>query len=89
MRTFNYAAILMVLSIFWVPWVNANDLSADYLYGRWAIDKQNCSSADSEYMEFNKNGTFEGTRTGQAIGPAKASGIGQAGRRRIHHAGGV
>jgi len=65
-RAFNYATILMVLSIFWVPWANAADLSADYLYGRWVIGDQDCSSPDSEYMEFNKNGTFAGLRTGNA-----------------------
>ena len=66
MRAFNYAIILVVLSVFLVPWANAADLSADYLHGRWIIDEQNCSSPDSEYIEFNKNGTFEGTRTGKA-----------------------
>ena len=66
MRTFRYVTILVVLGVFLVPWANAADLSADYLYGRWVIDEQNCSSADSEYIKFNKNGTFEGTRTGQA-----------------------
>ena len=66
MRVFNYATILVVLSVLLVPWANAADLSADYLDGRWVIDEQNCSSPDSEYMEFNKNGTFEGTRTGKA-----------------------
>ena len=66
MRVFNYATILVVLSVFLVLGANAADLSADYLYGRWVIDEQNCSSPDSEFMEFNKNGTFEGTRTGQA-----------------------
>ena len=65
-RIFTWVTMLVVLAIFWVPWANAADLSADYLYGRWVIDDQNCSSPDSEYMEFNKNGTFEGTRTGQA-----------------------
>jgi hypothetical protein len=66
MRTFNYATILVLLSVLLVPWANAADLSADYLYGRWVIDEQNCSSPDSEYIEFSKNGTFEGTRTGNA-----------------------
>jgi hypothetical protein len=65
-RAFKYATILVILSVFLVPWVNAADLSADYLYGRWVIDDQNCSSPDSEYIEFSKNGTFEETRTGQA-----------------------
>ena len=65
-RAFNYATILVVLSVFLVPGANAADLSAEYLYGRWVIDKQNCSSPDSEYIEFNKNGTFEGMRTGKA-----------------------
>ncbi len=65
-RAFNYATILVALSVFLVPWANAADLSAEYLHGRWVIDDQNCSSADSEYIEFNKNGTFEGTRTGKA-----------------------
>jgi hypothetical protein len=66
MRTLSYAAILVVLSVFLVPWAHAADLSADYLAGRWVIDDQNCSSPDSEYIEFNKNGTFEVTRTGEA-----------------------
>jgi hypothetical protein len=66
MRTFNFVTTLVVLSVFLVPWANAADLSADYIHGRWVIDEQNCSSPDSEYMEFNKNGTFEGMRTGQA-----------------------
>ena len=65
-RTVKYATIFVVLSVFLVPWANAADLSTDYLYGRWVIDDQDCSSPDSEYMEFNKNGTFEGTRTGNA-----------------------
>jgi hypothetical protein len=65
-RTFKSATILVVLSFFLVPWANAADLSANYLYGRWVINAQNCKSPDSEYMEFNKNGTFEGSRTGTA-----------------------
>jgi hypothetical protein len=65
-RIFTWVTMLVMLAVFWVPSANAADLSADYLYGRWVIDEQNCSSPDSEYMEFNKNGTFEGTRTGQA-----------------------
>jgi len=66
MRAFNYATILVLLSIFWAPWVNADDLSTEYLHGRWVVDDQNCSSPDSEYIEFSKNGTFAGTRTGKA-----------------------
>ena len=65
-RAFIYATILGVLGVFLVPGAIAADLSAGYLHGRWVIDDQNCSSPDSEYMEFNKNGTFEGTRTGKA-----------------------
>ena len=66
MRVFKYAIILVVLSAFLVPWAKAADLSADYLHGRWVIDEKNCSSPDPEYIEFNKNGTFAGTRTGKA-----------------------
>ena len=65
-RAFNYAILFVVLGVLGVTWANAADLSADYLHGRWAIDYQDCSSPDAEYMEFNKNGTFEGTRTGNA-----------------------
>ena len=65
-RIFNYATIFMVLSVFVLSHANAADLSADYLHGRWVIDYQDCNSPDAEYMEFNKNGTFEGTRTGKA-----------------------
>jgi hypothetical protein len=66
MRVFNYATILVVLGVFLVPGAIAADLSAGYLHGRWVIDDQNCKSPDSEYMEFNKNGTFAGTRTDNA-----------------------
>ena len=65
-RAFNYATILVVLSLFLVPGAIAADLSAGYLHGRWVIDDQNCKSPDSEYMEFSKKGTFEGTRKGNA-----------------------
>ncbi len=70
MRVFNYATILVVLSVFLVPCANAADLSADQRYGRWVIDEQNCSSPDSEYIEFKKNSTFEATRTskGEIVG---------------------
>ena len=66
MRALNYATILVLLSICWAPWVSAADLSTEYLHGRWVIDDKNCSSPDSEYIEFNKNGTFAGLRTGNA-----------------------
>ena len=65
-RALSYAAIGVVLSMLWAPWATAADLSANYLYGRWVIDEQKCSSPDSEYIEFNKNGTFKGTRAGKA-----------------------
>ena len=65
-RTFNCVAIFMVLGLFLAPWASAGDLTPEYLIGRWVIDDQDCSSPDSEYIEFNKNGTFEGTRTGKA-----------------------
>ena len=65
-RAFNCVAIFVVLGVFLAPWANAGDLSAEYLYGHWVIDDQNCSSPDSEYFEFRKNGTFESTRTGKA-----------------------
>jgi hypothetical protein len=58
--------MLAVLSLFFVPWATAGDLSAEYLYGRWVIDAANCSSPDSEYVVFRRNGTFESTRTGRA-----------------------
>ena len=66
MRAFNYSAILMVLCVFLVSGANATDLSVDYLSGRWVIDAKDCSSPTSEVIEFNKNGTFLGTRNGEA-----------------------
>jgi hypothetical protein len=64
-RTLTSALIVVLVSVFFVPCVSAEELSTEYLYGRWAIDAQNCNSPDSEYMEFRKNGTFENTRTGK------------------------
>jgi hypothetical protein len=64
-RLFIYVAILVVLSVFLVSGVNAGDLSAEYLHGRWAIDTKDCSSPNSEYLEFRKNGTFQSDRAGQ------------------------
>jgi hypothetical protein len=66
MRVFNYATVLMVLSVFLVSGANGTDLSADYLSGRWAIDAEDCSSPTSEVIEFNQNGTFVGARNGIA-----------------------
>ena len=65
-RTFTCAMILAALCVFFVPWVHAGDVTPDYLYGRWVIDDKNCSSPNSEYIEFRKNGTFECTRMGKA-----------------------
>jgi hypothetical protein len=65
-RKLTFVPIVLLLSIFFVPLVTAGDLATEYLYGRWAIDVENCSSPDSEYMVFRKNGTFENTRTGKA-----------------------
>ena len=64
MRAFNYATILMVLCVFLVSGAHATDLSVDYLSGRWVIDAEDCSSPTSEFVEFNKNGTFVGNRNG-------------------------
>lgn len=41
---------------------DAADLSAEYLFGRWVINEQNCGSADSEYIVLRENRTFEVTR---------------------------
>ena len=64
-RKFTFAVIMVLLGVSFVPCVNAEDLSMEYLYGRWVVDAQSCASPDSEYMEFRKNGTFENTRTGK------------------------
>ena len=37
-RVFNYATILVVLSVFLVPWAIVENLSASFLHGRWVID---------------------------------------------------
>lgn len=65
-RAIKFTTILVVLSLFMVPWANAGDLPEGYLYGRWVVDEQNCSSPDSEYFVFRENGTFESTRAGKA-----------------------
>ena len=64
-RVFNFVAIFVVISVFLAPLATAGDLSPEYLYGRWVIAEPNCSTPDSEYYEFRKNGTFESTRTGK------------------------
>ena len=67
MRVFNRTTIcLVLLSFFWVPAASTVDFSAEYRQGRWVIDNQSCASPDSEYIEFYKNGTILGTRTGRA-----------------------
>ena len=45
--------------------VHAQELPPDYLYGRWIIDDKNCGSADAEYIVFDKNHTFEVSRSGR------------------------
>ena len=63
MGAFNYAAIIVVVCLSFVSGANATDLSEDYFTGRWVINSQNCSSSTSEYIDFNKNGTFIGIRS--------------------------
>jgi len=66
-RALKYATIFVVLSVFLVPWVHAEeDMSAEYLYGLWVIDDEKCGSPNSETIEFRTNGTFECTRSGKA-----------------------
>ncbi len=47
--------------------VFADDISASYLIGKWALDSaKDCSSDDSVYIIFNKAGSFEFGRSGRA-----------------------
>ena len=64
-RALKYTTLFVFLCMFLVPCVHAGELSAEYLYGRWVIDAQDCSSPDSETLEFRKNGTFESARAGK------------------------
>ena len=64
-RALNCVTLLMAVSIFLAPWANAEDLSQEYLHGRWVIDEQNCGSEKAEFIEFRKDGTFECIRTGR------------------------
>jgi hypothetical protein len=65
-RLFKCAAILIFLALFPVPWANGGDLSEEYVQGRWAINAQDCSSSNSEYIEIYRNGTYLSTRSGKA-----------------------
>ena len=64
-RALKCVVIFMALSVLLTPWALAGDLSPEYLYGRWVVHDQDCSSPDSEYFEFRKDGTFECTRMGE------------------------
>ena len=55
-------ALLIVLT---ATGLHAEGLSPEYLYGRWVVNLQNCSSADAEYIVFGKNRTFESSRSGK------------------------
>ncbi len=47
--------------------VYADDLSATYLTGKWALESaKNCGSDDSTYMIYGKGGAFEYGRHGRA-----------------------
>ncbi len=65
LRELKYVTILVVLSLFLVPMASAADLSADYLQGRWAIHDNVCNSSSSEFITFDNDGTFRGTRNGK------------------------
>ena len=38
-RAFSFVAIFVVLGAFTAPWAIAEDLSPEYLIGRWVIDE--------------------------------------------------
>ena len=65
LRGFRILTLFVVLGVFLVPWAHAEDLSADYLYGRWVVGAQDCGSSSAEIYEFRKNNTFECTRAGR------------------------
>ena len=65
LRGFRIFAFLAVLGVILVPWVHAENPSSDYLYGRWVVHGQDCSSSSAEIYEFRKNNTFECTRAGR------------------------
>jgi hypothetical protein len=64
MKSVTSVTLVLLLIALAAPAAMAQDLAADYLLGRWAIDAQDCSSSDAEYMVFQTNGTFEISRRG-------------------------
>lgn len=69
MKGRNFASICLVMALIACSsWVNAADMSPEYLQGNWVIGpkEQKCAAADSEYFKFHKNGTFEAGRSGKA-----------------------
>lgn len=73
MRVLTYVNLLLLAGFILVSGVTAAEpveLNADYLYGRWVFNDQNCSSQQAEIIEFRDNGTFETGRAGktEAVG---------------------
>ena len=57
--------LVAMLTILSASGLYAENLSSDYLHGRWVVNQQNCSSTDAEYIIFGKNHTFESIRSGK------------------------
>ncbi len=64
-RTLNYVTLMVVLIVFSAPWANAEDLSQEYLYGRWVLHEEDCGSQKAEILEFRQDMTFAYIRTGR------------------------
>lgn len=63
---FIFAIVAALLMISTAPRAHGEELSPKYLAGRWVIGAKDCSSSESEYVEFRENRTFENTRGGKA-----------------------
>jgi hypothetical protein len=63
-------SIFLTVVLLWVglaPPVYADDLSATYLTGKWALESaKNCGSDNSTYTIYGKGGSFEYGRHGRA-----------------------
>jgi hypothetical protein len=65
MKLLTFTSLAMLLVALCAPAGMAEDVTADYLHGRWVINAQDCSAPDSEYVVFQPKGTFESSRAGK------------------------
>ena len=66
MRGLKYSPLWIALLVLFASMANAMELNEEFFHGSWVVNETSCGSTSAEFIVFDKNGTFKGSRDGKA-----------------------